>query len=845
MRTPIDQRPSGIRSIGELPWGSHFCVFHASQRELLDVLVPFIRAGLECNELCSWEVHAPLTVAELTSALTAAVPDFAKYAALGQVEIVSPEEPAPRSQGHEALEGQLDRAILAGFDGLRLVRHGGGSTKARGPGAAVESIGRLNVIAAFPYARAELGVVDLMERVQDHRFALVCNSGRWEVLKGSEARTTHDALKRSEEKLQSLFRNMSEGFAYHRIVLDARGRPCDYVFLEVSPAFERLTGLVAQEVLGRRVTQVLPGIETDPIDWIGQYGRVALTGEPVHFESHAAALDRWYAVSAFSSQTGYFAVIFADVTDRKRAEAQRRAAEERLLVTLRSIGDAVISTDTAGGAIMLNRIAEELTGFTQAEASGKPLREIFNIIHEETGEPAEDPVRKVIESGVVVGLANDTALVRRDGRRISIADSAAPVRSESGELVGVVLVFRDVTDERRAERALRASEARFSEANERLQEADRRKDEFLAVLSHELRNPLAPIENSLYILDRASPGGDQARRSLEVIRRQATHLSRLVDDLLDVTRIARGKIRLQRQRVDFVDVMRRTVEDYRTSFSASGVHLDAGLPDAALWADADSTRLAQVVGNLLGNALKFTPPDGTVELRLREEQGTAILRVRDSGVGIAPEVIGRLFQPFSQAEQTLDRSRGGLGLGLALVRGLAELHGGSAAASSEGLGRGSEFTVRLPLEPAPRPAAPAPRSRPVSRCRVLVIEDNEDAADSLKELLELWGHEVQVAYDGPAGIAAARDFHPEVVLCDVGLPGMSGYAVARAFGADAALRTAYLVALTGYALPDDIQRATESGFQLHLAKPPSIHALEELFASRESPAAHADRPYAG
>jgi len=306
-----------------------------------------------------------------------------------------------------------------------------------------------------------------------------------------------------------------------------------------------------------------------------------------------------------------------------------------------------------------------------------------------------------------------------------------------------------------------------------------------------------------------------------------------------VTRIARGKILLQRQRVDFVDVVGRTVEDYRESFSASGVHLDARLPEGSLWADADSTRLAQVVGNLLGNALKFTPPHGEVELELREEQGSAILRVRDSGVGIAPEVVERLFQPFSQAEQTLDRSRGGLGLGLALVRGLAELHGGSAAAASDGLGRGSEFTVRLPLEPAPQLAAPAPRVRPVLRYRVLVIEDNLDAADSLKELLELWGHEVKVAYDGPAGIALAREFRPELVLCDIGLPGMSGNAVARAFRADAALETAYLVALSGYALPDDIQRATESGFRRHLAKPPSIQALEELFAAHASPAARA------
>ncbi len=911
--TPIGQRPSGIRSIGDLPWGSHFCVLYASQRELLDVLVPFIRAGLECNELCSWEVDAPLTVDEVTAALTGAVPDLAKYVALGQVELVSPpENMAGSPRADEVLESQLDRAILAGFDGLRLVRHAPGSTKGRGL-AAAQSIGRLDVIAAFPYPRAELGVVDLMERVQDHRFALVCNSGRWEVLKGSEARTTHDALKRSEDKLQSLFRNMSEGFAYHRIVLDARGRPCDYVFLEVSAAFERLTGLVAQQILGKRVTQVLPGIETDPTDWIGKYGRVALTGEPIQLESHAAALDRWYAVSAFSPHKGYFAVTLADITDRKRAEAQRRAAEERLLVTLRSIGDAVISTDTAGRAIMLNRIAEELTGFTHAEAAGKPLCEVFNIIDEETGEPAEDPVRKVIESGAVVGLANHTALVRRDGRRISIADSAAPVRSESGELLGVVLVFRDVTDARRAERqqatekaelalanqALRASEARFKllsdsaslllstddpqavvsrlchevmehldcqaffhfladpvaaklhlnacagipdaearrierldygvavcgcvardkqrimaedilrssdpradlvracgiqaycchplmaegrllgtlsfgtktrprfseddvalmktladqvaaamqriqaqtalhEANQRLQEADRRKDEFLAVLSHELRNPLAPVRNSIYILRHAEAGGEQARRAQDVIERQAEHLTRLVDDLLDVTRIARGKIELRRSRVDLREVVLRAAEDFRWTMDERGIAFRTVLSDAKIWTEADPTRVTQVVGNLLHNAAKFTRRGDDVTLSLQAADGAAELRVRDTGAGIDPSLLPHVFDAFVQGERTLARTEGGLGLGLALVKGITELHGGTVRGESAGKGKGAELIVRLPLlgTTAVRDVLRGGVRRTSGGRRVLVVDDNVDAAQSLAEIVD-------------------------------------------------------------------------------------------------------------
>jgi PAS domain S-box-containing protein len=632
----------------------------------------------------------------------------------------------------------------------------------------------------------------------------------------------------------------------------------------VNPAFERLTGLAAPEVLGKRVTQVIPDIETDPTDWIGKYGQVALTGEPLQFESHAAALDRWYAVSAFSSQEGYFAVTFADITDRKRAEEQRRASEARFKL-LSDSASLLLSTDDPQGVV--SKLCHEVMEHLDCQA-------FFNFLADPTerrlhlnacaGVPAAE-VRRIerLDYGTSVCgcVARDRQLIVAEDLQRSSDPRTELVRSygiqaycchpllAGGRLLGTlsfgtrtrtrfagedVALMKTVADQVAV--AMERIQARgvLHEANQRLQEADRRKDEFLAVLSHELRNPLAPIQNSLYILDRAAPGGDQAKRSLEVIRRQAAHLSRLVDDLLDVTRIARGKIRLQRQRVDVVDLVHRTVEDYRAAFSDSGVHLDARIPESALWADADSTRLAQIVGNLLANALKFTPRGGRVELELREQQGSATLRVRDSGVGIAPEVIGRLFQPFSQAEQTLDRSRGGLGLGLALVRGLAELHGGSAAAASDGLGRGSEFVVTLPLDAAPQPAAPAPGPRPLSWRRVLVIEDNVDAAESVKEVLELWGHEVRVAHDGPTGIEAARDFRPEFVLCDIGLPDMSGYAVARALRADAALDTAYLVALTGYASPDDVRRATEAGFDRHLAKPPNLDALQELLSARAS-----------
>jgi two-component system CheB/CheR fusion protein len=367
------------------------------------------------------------------------------------------------------------------------------------------------------------------------------------------------------------------------------------------------------------------------------------------------------------------------------------------------------------------------------------------------------------------------------------------------------------------------------EARIALEESDRRKNQFLAMLSHELRNPLAPIRNSLYILDRSDPGGEQARRAQMIIDRQVGHLTRLVDDLLDVTRISRGKIRLQREPLDLCDVVRRAVEDYRQVFALSHVELELDLPARPLWINADRTRIAQVIGNLLSNSVKFTPVGGKASVSVdgdaRCEQAT--LRVRDTGTGIAPEMLPRVFEAFMQADTTLDRSRGGLGLGLAMVKGLVEMHGGTASVASDGPGTGTEFTVRLPLAAAQVPVAvPARRSPSGGPRRILVIEDNADAAESLREVLELGEHTVEVAFSGAEGIAKARSFRPEVVLCDIGLPAMDGYEVARVMRADPLLRSTKLVALTGYAAAEDVAMARDAGFDAHLAKPPSMEKLD-------------------
>ena len=383
-----------------------------------------------------------------------------------------------------------------------------------------------------------------------------------------------------------------------------------------------------------------------------------------------------------------------------------------------------------------------------------------------------------------------------------------------GRVTEVLLAIEDVTAQNRAEAALHREVAR--------------RDDFMAVLSHELRNPLSPIRSSLSLLDITEPGSAEGRKALTIIERQVAHLTRIVDDLLDVARSARGLIALQCEHIQIADAVRRAVDDHRASFAAGGVALDLECRIEPAWVNADPTRLVQVVGNLLANALKFTPPGGRVDVVLGIENGMAVLSVRDNGSGIEPGMSAHLFEPFVQGRQNIDRNRGGLGLGLAMVKELMRLHGGTAEATSAGLGRGAEFTVRWPLSrELPQASPPAPIAQARGQ-RVLVIEDNTDTAEALAALLAHHGHEVHVAFDGCAGVEQARAQRPDVILCDLGLPGMDGYDVARTIRADRTLDATYLIAMSGYARPEDRKCAAEAGFDQHIAKPPTLAQLREL-----------------
>jgi PAS domain S-box-containing protein len=738
--------------------------------------------------------------------------------------------------------------------------------------------------------------------------------------------------------------------------------------------------------------------------------------------------------------------------------------------TLASIGDGVIATDTDGKVTFQNAVAEGLTGWTELEARGQSLENVFRIVNEESRQKVENPAFRALREGSIVGLANHTILIAKDGRECAIDDSAAPIRNEDGQIVGVVLIFRDVEERRRTERALQASEARkaailrasldaiitidgegkivdfnpaaealfgyspveaagkeldqlfvpegmpgpfaetlargegpafnarlefpvrrkdgsrliaelvvtrlegsarplftvflrdvteqkeahaaigqllaseqqrsqllehvatasltinsattqesvlgviknearhiigaksadilfngdapripkdalavpligrsgqpfaqlvvaekaggdfsaddkavliqlahmaavaFDNARlyEELREQDRHKDEFLATLAHELRNPLAPIRNALQVMRLARNDPAALENSETIIDRQVQQMVRLIDDLLDLSRVSRGKIELRKERVDLGDVLKSAIETSRPLIEEYGHKLTVSVPDEAIPLNADLTRLAQVFLNLLNNSAKYTERGGQIWLCAERRDDTVVVRVRDTGVGIPPQMLPRIFEMFTQVDRSLDRAQGGLGIGLTLVWRLVEMHGGSVEAQSEGAGKGSEFIVRLPVArdagldnpdkgSEKECAGPSCRSR-----RVLVVDDNQDAANSLAMLLRMKGHDVRTAYDGLEAVDAAAAYKPDVVLLDVGLPRLNGFDVARRIRQTETQRSIVLVALTGWGHEEDRRRSKEAGFDHHMVKPADPAALDRVLESLAS-----------
>ncbi len=829
------------------------------------------------------------------------------------------------------------------------------------------------------------------------------------------------------------------------------------------------------------------------------------------------------AVSQFLALNQRVMELTREIARRTAAETALHEKSESLQVTLASIGDAVIATDPHGSVTFLNPVAESLTGWRQDEAVGQSIDRIFPIINEKTRRPVEGPVSRVIREGTIIGLANHTLLLSRDGTERPIDDSGAPIRDSRGEILGAVLVFRDMSGRRQAEERTRANEERLRLALEaghmgtwdwntqtnqviwssglesihglaagtfpgtfeafqrdihpedrdrvlsdiaqtlehdrdhhleyrllwpdgsvhwieargrvfrdesgqpvrmtgvcmdiderkrteqtlrflagasselavlvdyestlrkvaqlavpffadwcavdiaeadgsvrrlavahvdtakvslahelaqryppdpkaergvlhvlrtgrselveeipdrwlveeardeeqlrilrelglksylcvpikahgallgvlsfvmaesgrrygagdlavaedlahraavavenarlyqELREADRRKNEFLATLAHELRNPLAPVRNGLQILRLAPANAQALEQARQMMDRQLQHMVRLIDDLLDVSRITRGKIDLRKECVDLAAIVHSALEASRSVIEDAGHQLTVEMPREPVYLYADPMRLSQVVTNILQNAARYTPPGGHIGLTAEQQDDQAILRMRDTGLGIPPEMLPRIFEMFTQINRSLDRSQGGLGIGLALVRNLVHMHGGTVQAHSEGLGRGSEFVVRLPVAPVgakgsgeEKQGEPSRQSGSSSARRILVVDDNVDAAESLAMLLRMLNNEVWIAYDGPTGLELARRHRPDLIFLDIGLPGMNGYNVARRLRQLPELHGVTLIAVTGWGQPEDRRRSQEAGFDEHLVKPVDPAILSAL-----------------
>jgi PAS domain S-box-containing protein len=624
----------------------------------------------------------------------------------------------------------------------------------------------------------------------------------------------------------------------------------------------------------------------------------------------------------------------------REVEESLRRQSQILEVTLASIGDAVLVADTDGRVTFLNSVAERLTGWTASAAKGRPLAEVFPIVNERTRAPVEDPVAKVLQTGIIVGLANHTVLLARNGQEVPIADSAAPIRLPDGTMFGVVLIFRDMTEERRAELArawlasivesshdaivsktldgcitswnpgavalfgytpgeivgkpittivppelyeeeaevlarlrrgerldhfetvrvakdgrridvsLTVSPIRNEEGEiigaskiardiserkrteQQLREADNRKDEFLATLAHELRNPLSPLRNSVELLLRLEPDRPELQTACAIIERQLRQMTHLVDDLLDLSRVRTGRIDLLTENVDLGALLQTLEHSFRPMFEAARQHVTVAMPADPLYVSGDRARLIQVFSNILTNASKYTPEGGHIRIELESLDGDALVRVSDTGIGIPPDMLEEVFQLFAQVSRSSQRTRGGLGIGLAVAKRLVELHGGSIEARSGGNGQGSEFVIRLPQvgrptltnEPVPDPLTTRPRRR------ILIADDNEDAAESLSMLLKLAGHETHTVHDGLAAVAAVERFQPDVVILDIDMPRMDGCEAARQIARLAKGKAILRIALTGFAQEADRQRIREAGFHHHLVKPVQAEILVALIS---------------
>jgi len=545
-------------------------------------------------------------------------------------------------------------------------------------------------------------------------------------------------------------------------------------------------------------------------------------GRSVYVDMHTKAIQ--------DRQGSFQGAVFSyrDISARQQAEAALAESERKYRELVKQAPTGIFEIDLRSWRFLsANDVGWEYLGYSMEELLAlHPL------------EPLDEPSRRLFERQISQTLKGekpdpsiDYKVKTKDGREIYVLFNLSITTDEHGRPLRATVVAHDITERKQAKEMLRAGKEHALNLVAKLRQADQNKNAFINMLSHELRNPLASIVMSCDLLEMVPWGSELSLKARATVKRQLKQLTRIVDDLLDMTRLTQNKITLQKERVDLNELVEQAVADYQGRFAEKEVVLEASLAEGPLWLEADPARLTQVLGNLLHNAAKFTPPGGRALVTVAGDTANqgAVITVQDTGAGLNPELLSELFSPFVQAEQGMARSEGGLGLGLSIVKGMVELHGGSVAAHSDGPGLGTQFTIRLPLQHSAAQEEAAGSNRLVARyLRVLVIDDMPDMAEILCVLLSYLGHEAEAAFSGPEGLAKAHEFKPEVVICDIEMPDMNGYAVASRLRKDEALKGLHLIALSGYANQEDLERSQAAGFNRHLVKPVDLDALNKL-----------------
>jgi PAS domain S-box-containing protein len=623
----------------------------------------------------------------------------------------------------------------------------------------------------------------------------------------------------AELRYRALFTSIDDGFCVLERVEDNPGEPLDFRYVEANPAFTTQSGI--SDVLGKTIRQLAP---SESEEWFLIYDKVCRTGTAIRFERALVKQGRLLELYAFRVEDGTqsrVAVVFKDITTRAKHESALRVSEIRYRRLFESAKDGILILDAETGKVVdANPFICELLGYPQEKLCDKELWEI-GMFHDKA---ANQRAVKVLQENRYLRIER-LQLHSTRGEPVEVEIVANAYRE--GDYRVIQCNIRDITERSRLER-------KTQEQAEALADLHNRKDEFLAMLSHELRTPLAAITNAVQFLNRTTNEKEVRGQARGIIERKVAHLKHLVDDLLEVSRITTGRVQLRLEDVVVNGIVDRAVETVRPLIAQRGHQLTVSLPAHPVWLNADAARLEQVVVNLLTNAAKYSEDGGHIWLTVKQEGEMVVMRARDRGVGIAPELLPHIFDLFTQAEPALDRSDGGLGVGLCLVQRLVELHGGTVTVSSV-LGAGSEFVVRLPA-PAASPAAPiVPAAEEVQlaepRCRVLIVDDDEDTAESLAMLLQASGHDVRMAHDGPAALEAALDYRPDVMLLDIGLPMLNGFEVAERLRQQAEIRDTVLVAVTGYGQERDRQRTQQAGFDYHLVKPADFDDVQKILVT--------------